>query len=318
MKNMRGLVMKAGLFFFTLSLFLAVYTQAASFDCAKATTKVEKMICANAELSKLDDEMQPVYQDVYKYTADPAGLKIEQRHWLKVREACKDVACLAQVYRKRITDLKKTLTEPKPCFRLLVREWPKVASGHYPVCVDFLKNINKFCSNLPICEWKVDPSIKTLALPQWEELDPKAHLKLIQHMFQRYFKNPEEAWTPISPETLQRINEGRTHLWHAWFDLDRDGQKEHVVRFDGGSCNMQGVDFYGVEARVAVVNTSLSQVDSLYEYMGRGGMGIIIHDGLGYVVTRNGDGFDVQEPFSAREGLSKGMDSVCVFDYLRK
>ena len=33
---------------------------AASFDCAKAHSKVEKMICVDAELSRLDDDLSGV------------------------------------------------------------------------------------------------------------------------------------------------------------------------------------------------------------------------------------------------------------------
>src|SRR3990167_6280936 len=36
----------------------SIPAQAASFDCAKAATKVEILICADAELSKLDDELK--------------------------------------------------------------------------------------------------------------------------------------------------------------------------------------------------------------------------------------------------------------------
>jgi uncharacterized protein len=35
--------------------------QAASFDCAKAQSKVEKIICADAELSKLDEDLATAY-----------------------------------------------------------------------------------------------------------------------------------------------------------------------------------------------------------------------------------------------------------------
>lgn len=35
---------------------VAVPVQAASFDCGKAGTKVEKLVCADAELSKLDED----------------------------------------------------------------------------------------------------------------------------------------------------------------------------------------------------------------------------------------------------------------------
>lgn len=39
-------------------LVLALPAQAASFDCAKAGTKVEKLICGDVELSKLDEELR--------------------------------------------------------------------------------------------------------------------------------------------------------------------------------------------------------------------------------------------------------------------
>ena len=50
-----------------LLLFSATNAEAASFDCAKARTAVEKMICADAELSKLDDEMAAVHRQASEY-----------------------------------------------------------------------------------------------------------------------------------------------------------------------------------------------------------------------------------------------------------
>lgn len=312
-------------------LFFGAQAQAASFDCAKADAKVEKLVCADEKLSKLDEELQSVYQDAYKHTADPAGLKMEQRQWLKTREACKDVACVTDAYRTRLAALKATLAEPKPCFRLLERKWPEVASGHYPVCVDFLKNLNTFCGNPPICEWKVNPSIKTLALPQWEEINPKAHLKIIQNMLQRYYSDPESKWIPIPPDMMQRINEGTTRMWHAWVDPDRDGLNKHVVRFDDLPCDgKRNAYFFGLPTYMAVVDADITKVDSRYEYFNHI-FGIVLHDGQTYAINGGpsyndvpgsgavgtGDSLNLQEPFSARGGLSKGMDSVCVFEYLK-
>ena len=58
---------------------------AASFDCKKASTWLEKTICANPELSKLDEQMAKAYSDALKILP-PEGQKETkeyQRKWLK-------------------------------------------------------------------------------------------------------------------------------------------------------------------------------------------------------------------------------------------
>ena len=70
---------------------LALWTataQAASFDCAKAKTAIEKMICADTELSKLDEEMAAAYQKALARTDDKDGLKKKQAKWLQQRNDC--------------------------------------------------------------------------------------------------------------------------------------------------------------------------------------------------------------------------------------
>jgi len=328
--------------------------QAVSFDCAKAQSKVEKLICGNEQASQLDKEMQSAYQEAQAHAADPVSLKTEQRQWLKMRDTCNDVACIIQAYRTRLVSLKAMLTEPKACFRLLERKWPEVASDHYPVCVDFLKNLNSFCEDMPAtkwkkshsskkimfptnatprtsCEWKNNPAIDTLKTPHWESLDPKAYLKVIQNMQQRIYREPEEKWQPISPDMLQRINEGQSRLWHTWIDLDRDGQKEHVVRFDDLPCERgDGSYLFGLPAQVAVVDDNISKVDVRYDYLHHG-FDLTVHDDKPYIMARQSgvevkfdsgrvgfrNSLELQEPFSARGGYEKGMRSVCVFDYIK-
>ena len=41
---------------------IALSAQAASFDCSKAQTKVEHLICGDAELSKLDEKLGQEFQ----------------------------------------------------------------------------------------------------------------------------------------------------------------------------------------------------------------------------------------------------------------
>ena len=79
---------------------------AASFDCEKATTKVEKMICADPELSKLDDELGRVYsENLKKYPDYVANFQAQQRAWLKERNKCETKECLRSIYQKRIAQL---------------------------------------------------------------------------------------------------------------------------------------------------------------------------------------------------------------------
>ena len=46
--------------------FFVLFTHAASFDCKKARTSVEKHICSDANLSVLDEELAKVYKKVLK------------------------------------------------------------------------------------------------------------------------------------------------------------------------------------------------------------------------------------------------------------
>lgn len=85
---------------------LMTMAQAASFDCAKAQTTIEKLICGDNELSKLDEALSNTYQQVIEKSADkPKAIK-EQKQWLKeVRNACQDTSCLNSAYQKRIDEL---------------------------------------------------------------------------------------------------------------------------------------------------------------------------------------------------------------------
>lgn len=83
--------------------------QATSFDCAKATSTPEKLICGSAKLSELDDVMDKAFKE-RRTELSPEEAKhyvSDQRNWLKeLRNSCTDVACLEQAYIARIETLK--------------------------------------------------------------------------------------------------------------------------------------------------------------------------------------------------------------------
>ncbi len=88
----------------SLSLF------AASFDCTKATTKVEKMICQDTELSQLDEKLSQIYSSFTLLTKE---IKTDQRAWMKKRNTCQDTNCIKEAYTKRVEELTASLANQK-------------------------------------------------------------------------------------------------------------------------------------------------------------------------------------------------------------
>jgi uncharacterized protein len=79
-----------------------------SFDCLKASSKVEKMICASPEVSILDLAMAKAYRELLAEKAESKKreIKVLQRNWLiNVRDHCLDITCLKIVYEQRIISL---------------------------------------------------------------------------------------------------------------------------------------------------------------------------------------------------------------------
>jgi len=88
----------------TVTLFSSAY--AASFDCRKASTFVEKSICSNETASKLDEALASKYRDALATSKNSDELKAEQKSWLKmVRNKCKTILCINDVTNKRISEL---------------------------------------------------------------------------------------------------------------------------------------------------------------------------------------------------------------------
>lgn len=89
---------------FTLFVLLAIFSSRPeadqSFDCRKAVTAVERMICADPALSTLDEQMARVFTEARSQGRVTAA---DQAAWLKtVRNRCADAACLKAAYTQRI------------------------------------------------------------------------------------------------------------------------------------------------------------------------------------------------------------------------
>ena len=80
-----------------------------SFDCSKASTNAEKLVCSDNELASLDNELSKAYANA-RNSRDNAGKKqllSEQKAWLATYNQCADKACVKQKLQERIQILQK-------------------------------------------------------------------------------------------------------------------------------------------------------------------------------------------------------------------
>ena len=73
-----------------------------SFDCQKARSPSERIICADKELSRMDRELAVLYKASRASARDPQDFVRVSAEELRTREkSCQDRACLVQWYEKR-------------------------------------------------------------------------------------------------------------------------------------------------------------------------------------------------------------------------
>lgn len=84
--------------------------QAASFDCDRASTAVEKMICAQSDLSKADEDLARTFTSALAATLRPATLRLDQIGWLARRDKLTTADDLRAAYRGRAGELSRLAT----------------------------------------------------------------------------------------------------------------------------------------------------------------------------------------------------------------
>lgn len=79
---------------------------AASFECQRNESRVERLICSDSVVSDLDEVMARFYAGAQSALRQNATcLKPDQQEWVRKRNACRDVACMDRVYRERLAEL---------------------------------------------------------------------------------------------------------------------------------------------------------------------------------------------------------------------
>lgn len=93
--------------------FISSLANAASFDCSKAFSDVEKLICNTPSLSKADDELYVDYLQAKVVTGNSDDFKkLVKQNWKLREQNCKTEECLLSWY-KRSTDLYRSISSSK-------------------------------------------------------------------------------------------------------------------------------------------------------------------------------------------------------------
>lgn len=81
-------------------------TFAPSFDCAKALTGPERLVCSNQQLASLDVQLMQAYRRAMSSVPNKESLKASQIDWRKSqRDACSTAECMISAYKARIQSL---------------------------------------------------------------------------------------------------------------------------------------------------------------------------------------------------------------------
>lgn len=244
-------------------LMLAASAQGASFDCGKAGTKVEHLICDNPEISKLDEEMNAAYKAALQDQTRADATRFAQKQWLQERNVCSDATCLQGAYIKRNKHLQRAnsaAAQPSTSATTVKPETssskvegddvfePGAFKGEYilvrgepleSVCKRFKDNLNRFRKlDFDQCNPRLSDKFPEFSRPyQWKEIpfDMALAEKAIRSTTD--YSNYGGAEYPEDAEEHRKDGEQRWQQWkkgsepfraagtaHMWLTkIDMDG-----------------------------------------------------------------------------------------------
>jgi hypothetical protein len=127
-------------------------SEAASFDCNKASTSHEKMICNDPTLSALDGEMGRLYKQVL--VLDPQGLLKEQRKFNKKYRGCSELdKCIRLVEgRNEVLEFRVKAEQRDAEAQLFPGDEVALSTQHilssFPICT-VSSSLGQYCKSLP-------------------------------------------------------------------------------------------------------------------------------------------------------------------------
>jgi uncharacterized protein YecT (DUF1311 family) len=217
---------------------------AASFDCAKASTQVEKTVCSDSELSRLDEALDHAYAELKGLGRRVDELRKEQFQWLSVRNACASHGCIRTAYVERLETLELSAPLAKKSFndlgwkpgyqrfRLLRGGDAEVCRAHVAMLRGTFFNLPPYCGRSephgvpgfePLNRVHLDvESIAAIhsAMPQFEagELDPQQYRTIPTDGDRRYAQLARSLALDSAPSAFDPA-----------IDIDNDGGPDRIV-----------------------------------------------------------------------------------------
>lgn len=99
-----------------LLIVLGGRASATSFDCSKANAAPEKIVCSDASLGALDDQLARSYKQRLTQSRSAESERRSQIRWLvEVRDKCASVDCMRSAYRARLSALQPPASAARAC-----------------------------------------------------------------------------------------------------------------------------------------------------------------------------------------------------------
>jgi uncharacterized protein len=253
-------------------LVLEFTAQAASFDCAKAGTKVEHIICDNPDISKLDDELLALYEVALQDPSRADATRFSQKQWIhkwRNQDWCKDAACVREAYEVRIKHLReansaassapewsrertKEADEGTGDFKgeyILIRA--SSFKGDCSICQRFKDNLNQFRKiDFDQCNPRISDKFPEFSRPPWKEIPFDMALAEKAIRSTRDYTNYGGKESPERAEYHRKEREmlwqqwlkgsapfraaGQAHMWITKIDMDGDGKEDTILRMTPG------------------------------------------------------------------------------------
>lgn len=324
---------------------VALSTHAVSFDCAKAGTKVEHIICDNPEISKLDDKLAASYKTALQDQAQVETVKQAQKQWVKERNACVDAECVKLAYEVRLSMLAAvSIDGSAKAHRNLgngQRYHFRFTKGFVtPVCVAYLERLNTTKYDAPpFCDRPENDAVKGFARLNRAPLSP-ADVHDLYPIIWNFVLSANQKnldWTDMNLQLhltqkgqgrltdegtkyLQRdLDRGAVKIWRydPNIDIDNDGVSDNVEVWQGGAAaNVRGKCGEDLPNPYSETGGSIMrQVQLAFIVMGnndrldaRKTTNIFAHPGGGYRLP-DGSIFSAFRPIGTTIGIFKYQDT---------
>lgn len=225
---------------FIFALIVPACVHAASFDCAKAASPTEKLICGNPSVSLLDEQLGQTYKQALASTNDKDLLKQEQMGWLKQQRACKDADCLTKTYLDRIERLQKNETaiapaQQKQATTVSSNAAPKKAhfyiteGDHLPLCQAYLTVLNRTpWDDLKPCQLP-DLTGSSIQEVTFTPVTGQLRTKLDQMVVEQTMGQAGPKWEDVRAAREKQYESGYLSMGSLQWDLNQDGKDDFIL-----------------------------------------------------------------------------------------